>query len=201
MPTADPTWAADVIRGGCGVPGCAEPTCTTRCGECHCGCGGSTTLARQSNRRLNLVKGEPQRFLNGHILRSALEIRWANSDAERRVRERECEREGCVVRFTPTLEQLRRGAGKYCSRQCYWAAAAKYPDPGQRVCARPGCEQTFRRPPAIIAEGKGRYCSRECRCFWRISASQPATAPIASSAGSCRDGSNSPAPLPTTRRV
>jgi HNH endonuclease len=35
-------------------------------GYCQCGCGGRTSIARQTNRSLGWVKGEPVRFICGH---------------------------------------------------------------------------------------------------------------------------------------
>lgn len=35
-------------------------------GECHCGCGGKTGIAASTCKRLGHVKGQPQRFVNGH---------------------------------------------------------------------------------------------------------------------------------------
>ena len=59
MPATDPTWARDVFRGGCGIPGCPDPTCQIAYGTCHCGCGETTARARQSDRRLSLIRGDP----------------------------------------------------------------------------------------------------------------------------------------------
>jgi hypothetical protein len=42
-------------------------------GFCHCGCGAETSLIKQTNRALGLVKGEPRRFLSGHHARAQVE--------------------------------------------------------------------------------------------------------------------------------
>jgi transcriptional regulator with XRE-family HTH domain len=65
-----------VARGGCGVPGCTDRDCTIKYGFCHCGCGERTPRARESSRSLALVKGEPYRFLHGHVARTG--ARWSN---------------------------------------------------------------------------------------------------------------------------
>src|SRR5438128_1749886 len=163
MPVADPTWATSVVRGGCGVPGCTDPDCAIEYGVCHCGCGGSTTPARQSDRRLNLVNGEPQRFVDGHQLRDALEIRWKPSAAERAARVRICAWEGCETIFTPTPGQIKRGVGRYCSRDCANASLRRHPVPDERECARPRCSVRFVPDAHKAAHGRGRYCSRACR--------------------------------------
>jgi len=163
MPKADPSWAREVVRGGCRVPGCPDPDCSVEYGRCHCRCGKETTRARQSDRRLNLVNGEPQRYVNGHQLRQAVETRWeasaADRAAERAERESVCAREGCGNMFTPTPSQLARGVGRYCSPEC---ARRRYPEPGFRVCAREGCDHEFRPYPSTAAQGRGLYCSRRC---------------------------------------
>jgi hypothetical protein len=35
-------------------------------GFCHCGCGGKSTIAKQSLTKLGWVKGEPKKFIRGH---------------------------------------------------------------------------------------------------------------------------------------
>ncbi len=113
--------------------------------------------------KAGLVKGEPQRYIDGHILRPALKLRWASSERERAARERECERDGCAARFLPTPDQLRRGGGRFCSLACYHIALRKYPVAEPRLCAREGCDVVFL--PHASATGradKGRYCSRQC---------------------------------------
>jgi hypothetical protein len=35
-------------------------------GFCHCGCGGKTKLAQQTNKKFGWVKGEPVRYIMGH---------------------------------------------------------------------------------------------------------------------------------------
>lgn len=59
-------WAAEVTRGGCGVPGCDDPDCEISYAECHGGCGQRTKLAPQSHRSRNLVLDEPYLYVVGH---------------------------------------------------------------------------------------------------------------------------------------
>lgn len=58
--------ADEVERGGCGTPGCDDPTCDVQYGECHCRCGMTAPLARQSERRRRHVRGEPHLYVRGH---------------------------------------------------------------------------------------------------------------------------------------
>jgi hypothetical protein len=71
-----PTSSAEVPRGECGVPGCLDANCSITYGLCHCGCDEPTALARQTDRRLNVVQGEPQRYVHRHQLVGASEKRW-----------------------------------------------------------------------------------------------------------------------------
>jgi len=160
VPSADLAWPTQVIRGGCGVPGCADPECEIEYGFCHCGCGRKTYLPRQSDKRLNLVKDEPQRYVHRHQLAGALEKRWEPSAADRGARQRTCARDGCEVVFTPTPAQIRRGVGSYCSHSC---AKRIHPVPKERECARPACSVRFVPDAHKAAHGRGRYCSRQCR--------------------------------------
>jgi DNA-binding XRE family transcriptional regulator len=70
----------EVVRGACGVPGCTAPDCPIVYGLCHCGCGGKTTLAKDSCRSRNLVKDEPRLYLRCHMLRGhdGRDARWSN---------------------------------------------------------------------------------------------------------------------------
>jgi hypothetical protein len=160
--------SVEVPRGGCGVPGCLDAKCSIPYGLCHCGCGEPTVLARQTDRRLNLVKDEPQRYVHRHQLAGAVEKRWAPSEADRAARQRTCAREGCETVFMPTPDQLRRGVGNYCSHSC---ARRLHPVPDERECARPGCSERFVPDASKAAHGRGLYCSRPCRDAdrWRFS--------------------------------
>jgi len=63
-------WASQVLRGRCHVPGCSDPNCPIAYGLCHCGCGSVTALAPQSSSRLQLVCGEPHRYVKHHEARA-----------------------------------------------------------------------------------------------------------------------------------
>lgn len=58
--------AAEVKRGGCGVAGCEDAGCPYAYGECHCGCGEQATIARESARSKQWIRGEPKRYRSGH---------------------------------------------------------------------------------------------------------------------------------------
>lgn len=45
---------------------CNRAGCTISYGECHCGCGGKTHIARVNKTREGHVKGQPIRFINHH---------------------------------------------------------------------------------------------------------------------------------------
>jgi hypothetical protein len=77
--------------------------------------------------------------------------------------ERTCARDGCSVRFTPTPNQLQRGAGRYCTKACADVAKRLHPLPAERECARPGCSVLFVPDAHKAAHGRGLYCSRPCR--------------------------------------
>ena len=153
----------DVPRGGCGVPGCLDANCSIPYGLCHCGCGEKTKLARQTDRRLSLINGEPQRYVHRHQLAQAIETRWAPSAPDRAARQRRCARKGCEAVFMPTPGQLRRGVGRYCSKACADIGKRLHPAPEDRECARPGCTERFVPDARKAAHGRGRYCSRPCR--------------------------------------
>jgi len=160
--TVTPSSVVDVPRGGCGVPGCLDANCSIPYGLCHCGCGERTNLPRQTDRRLNLVNGEPQRYVHRHQLAEAIETRWAQSAPDRAARQRTCAREGCDVIFTPTPGQLRRGVGRYHSAKCAYTARRLHPVPHERECTRPGCAERFVPDAHKATHGRGRYCSRPC---------------------------------------
>ena len=80
--------------------------------------------------------------------------------------ERECERGGCSVRFTPIACDVARGNGRFCSRPCAASAAARPRVKGENlICALPKCGRSFWVWDSQLrrADGKfGGYCSREC---------------------------------------
>jgi transcriptional regulator with XRE-family HTH domain len=61
----------DVPRGGCGVPGCADPDCEVPFGLCHCGCGQPTRLVAETSLPRNQVAGAPRLYVRGHQTRRA----------------------------------------------------------------------------------------------------------------------------------
>lgn len=48
---------------------CLEPDCVILYGLCHCGCGGKTTIADRSSRKIGWVEGVPTRYIMGHANR------------------------------------------------------------------------------------------------------------------------------------
>ena len=64
-------WRASVPRGGCGVAGCLDPSCSIPYGRCHCGCGRPTPISESSSRKDLTVLGEPRRYVQGHRGRRA----------------------------------------------------------------------------------------------------------------------------------
>jgi hypothetical protein len=174
VPAADPAWRLEVVRGGCGVPGCEDTDCAIPYGECHCGCGEPTALPRQTSRRLNLVKGEPQRYIMGHQGGLGLEARYAESGgaiAERRQTELALYDEGLtleeiakrVERSTSVVWADLRALG-YDARA--WPRPYIHPPVEPREC--PSCGMTFQPTPAKAAVGKDVYCSRRCADQGRV---------------------------------
>lgn len=49
-----------------GICMCGEANCRILRGQCHCGCGQITKICDFTHRRRGWIKGEPQKFLNGH---------------------------------------------------------------------------------------------------------------------------------------
>src|SRR5438876_12390009 len=62
------------LAGACGVPGCRDPECTIDYGYCHCGCGGETALAGSTWAATGTVRGEPNRYIRGHVGDHALRV-------------------------------------------------------------------------------------------------------------------------------
>lgn len=48
---------------------CGKDNCGINFGECHCGCGGKTTLAKQTERKLRRIKNLPIEYINRHARR------------------------------------------------------------------------------------------------------------------------------------
>jgi len=45
---------------------CGDNECATPYGKCHCGCGGNTSLAPQSDRKQKMIFGQPRMYIQGH---------------------------------------------------------------------------------------------------------------------------------------
>jgi len=45
---------------------CRDLNCKIPYGECHCGCGGSAPIAKNSNKEKGWTKGLPKRYIHGH---------------------------------------------------------------------------------------------------------------------------------------
>jgi hypothetical protein len=73
---------------------------------------------------------------------------------------RVCAREGCDNLFRPTPAQVRKGFGKFCSRECDHEAHRIYPQPEERKCER--CGAPFTPSGSNVAMGWGRFCSKRC---------------------------------------
>jgi hypothetical protein len=65
----------------------------------------------------------------------------------------ECVCEGCDSNFQVYPSVIRKGGGKFCSRQCTKKGE-------QRTC--PTCGSSFHARLSAIKKGEGRYCSRVC---------------------------------------
>lgn len=76
-----------------------------------------------------------------------------------RVTEKMCEH--CTAAFEARLTELARGAGRFCSAACKYAASR-----GRSiltcVCEKPGCGKEFTRFTREALRAKRRFCSREC---------------------------------------
>lgn len=73
-----------------------------------------------------------------------------------------CARQGCDNVFRPTPAQIRKGFGKFCSRECDHEAHRIHPRAEERVCARPDCQNRFIPDGFNVAAGWGKYCSSRC---------------------------------------
>jgi hypothetical protein len=52
-------------------------------GYCHCGCGQKTNLANINDRKKNLVKGKPRRFIAGHQSKIKTKLRLGQTTEDR----------------------------------------------------------------------------------------------------------------------
>lgn len=76
--------------------------------------------------------------------------------------ERICARPECGNVFRPSPALIRKGFGKYCSRECDHEAHRIHPRAEERVCARPDCQNRFIPDGFNVAAGWGKYCSSRC---------------------------------------
>ena len=54
----------------------------TNGGKCHCGCGETTLLASQSNKREGTIKGKPQKWIRGHSAKGANNGRYGKTGSQ-----------------------------------------------------------------------------------------------------------------------
>lgn len=68
----------------------------------------------------------------------------------------------CGKPFNTFRSELRKGGGRFCSRECYtkWRVSRKI----NRVCKQ--CGKTFFINQTIAKRGWGKFCSRECFIKW-----------------------------------
>lgn len=53
---------------------CADRTCKTPRGQCHCGCGQLSPIAQHTDKNVKAYRGQPLRFIRGHCRRIRLPI-------------------------------------------------------------------------------------------------------------------------------
>ena len=87
----------------------------------------------------------------------------------RKPRERPCAQ--CGQSFVPYPSALVRAGGKFCSRACYYAAAAVRPAMVETVCTN--CGGKFSRTRAAVRRVDTPFCSRLCHNNWQVGPNSP----------------------------
>jgi hypothetical protein len=78
----------------------------------------------------------------------------------------------CRTLFAPTPSALARGAGKYCSKECYVSVQSKRPRLLETTCTN--CGSTFKRTAAALKRVKSSFCSESCMASYRVGDQHPA---------------------------
>lgn len=109
-------------------------------GYCHCGCGERTSLAKQTSRRFGHVRGEPVRFLVGHVGAKSIEEKLAEKTGAP-------DENGCwpwvgwFGKDSPYGIMTHRGKARTAHRWAWIAANGEIPDDWQvhHECENPAC--------------------------------------------------------------